>query len=149
MLSLNEMQCINTAIKIYSLYTMWSEAEHARVSLEARNSIADELNNIEKGSRRINRSVKRLHLVNLALKAGPEEQIKEFLNLNGESMWNEELDDWRSEQLSNMVYRMEEKNKYNLLKTSSQTSQIAVGKKSKQKACNKTGQHSKKKFLEP
>lgn len=31
-------------------------------------------------------------------------------------MWNEELDNRRSEQLSNMVYRMEEKNKYNLLR---------------------------------
>lgn len=56
---------------------MWSEAEHARVSLEARNSIADVLNiEKKKGSQWINRSVKSLHLINLALKGEPEEQIK-------------------------------------------------------------------------
>lgn len=56
---------------------MWSEAEHARVSLEARNSIADELN-IEKGNRWIDRSTKSLHFINLKLKGEPEEQIREF-----------------------------------------------------------------------
>lgn len=61
---------------------MWSEAKHAWVSLEARNSIADELNiggkKKKKGSQWTNRSVKSLHLINLALKGEPEEQIKEF-----------------------------------------------------------------------
>lgn len=66
-------------------------------------------------------------------------------------MWNEELDNWRSEQLSNMVYRMEEKNKYKLLSTSSQTSQIAVGKEKKnQSKMHVTKQASiPKKILQP
>lgn len=39
---------------------MWSEAEHARVSLEARNSIADVLNIEKKKREPVNQSIRQI-----------------------------------------------------------------------------------------